>query len=77
MTAQSSFLANGVVFGGKVTHMSDFDQTAICLFGTLLISPIPVGFDQLAIAVGGKSDDQAPEATAKKSGWLNLWPARA
>jgi pilus assembly protein CpaE len=32
---------------------------------------------QLAIAVGGKSDNEAPEATTKKSSWLNLWPARA
>jgi pilus assembly protein CpaE len=37
---------------------------------------ITQSINQLAVAVGGKSDDQAPEAT-KKSGWLNLWPARA
>jgi pilus assembly protein CpaE len=38
---------------------------------------ITQSINQLAIAIGGKTDDQAPEATAKKSGWLNLWPARA
>lgn len=38
---------------------------------------ITQSINQLAVAVGGKSDDQAPEATAKKGGWLNLWPARA
>ena len=37
---------------------------------------ITQSINQLAAAIGGKSDDQAPE-TAKKSGWLNLWPARA
>lgn len=38
---------------------------------------ITQSINQLAIAVGGNSDDQAPEATTKKGGWLNLWPARA
>ena len=37
---------------------------------------ITQSINQLAVAVGGMSDDRAPEAT-KKSGWLNLWPARA
>jgi pilus assembly protein CpaE len=37
---------------------------------------ITQSINQLALALGGKSDDSTTEATPKK-GWLNLWPARA
>jgi pilus assembly protein CpaE len=37
---------------------------------------ITQSFNQLAIAVSGKSEEGAAEGTPKK-GWLNLWPARA
>jgi pilus assembly protein CpaE len=37
---------------------------------------ITQSINQLAVALGGKSDDEPAEATPKK-GWLNLWPARA
>ncbi len=37
---------------------------------------ITQSINQLAAALGGKSDEQFAEATPKK-GWLNLWPARA
>ncbi len=37
---------------------------------------ITQSINQLAAALGGKSDDPSAEATPKK-GWLNLWPARA
>jgi hypothetical protein len=29
------------------------------------------------VAVCGKPEDGSAEATPKKGGWLNLWPARA
>lgn len=38
---------------------------------------ITQSINQLAAALSGNTDDQAPEAAAKKGGWLNLWPARA
>ena len=37
---------------------------------------ITQSINQLAAALGGKSDDPSTEAAPKK-GWLNLWPARA
>jgi pilus assembly protein CpaE len=37
---------------------------------------ITQSINQLAAALGGKSDESSAEATPKK-GWLNLWPARA
>lgn len=33
--------------------------------------------NQLAIALSGKSEESSGEAATKKSGWRNLWPARA
>ena len=36
-----------------------------------------VSINQLAVAISGKTDAEATETTAKKSGWRNLWPARA
>jgi len=38
---------------------------------------ITQSINQLANAVGGKGDEQPADAAPKKSGWLNLWPARA
>ncbi len=38
---------------------------------------ITQSINQLAVALSGKSDAEAPETTTKKSGWRNLWPARA
>ena len=37
---------------------------------------ITQSINQLAVALSGKSDESGAEATAKKSGWRNLWPAR-
>jgi pilus assembly protein CpaE len=37
---------------------------------------ITQSFNQLALALSGKKDDETTQAGAKK-GWLNLWPARA
>jgi pilus assembly protein CpaE len=38
---------------------------------------ITQSINQLAVALSGKTDADATDATAKKSGWRNLWPARA
>jgi pilus assembly protein CpaE len=37
---------------------------------------ITQSINQLAVALAGKTDEQAAEATAKKGGWRNLWPVR-
>jgi pilus assembly protein CpaE len=37
---------------------------------------ITQSINQLATALTGKSDDASAEATTKKGGWRNLWPAR-
>jgi pilus assembly protein CpaE len=38
---------------------------------------ITQSINQLALALSGKQDGDSPEATTKKGGWRNLWPARA
>jgi pilus assembly protein CpaE len=38
---------------------------------------ITQSINQLAIAISGKTDVESAEGTTKKSGWRNLWPARA
>lgn len=38
---------------------------------------ITQSINQLAVALSGKTDADATDATTKKSGWRNLWPARA
>jgi pilus assembly protein CpaE len=38
---------------------------------------ITQSINQLALALSGKQDADAAEATTKKSGWRNLWPVRA
>ena len=38
---------------------------------------ITQSINQLAAALSGKTDGDGAEATTKKSGWRNLWPARA
>src|SRR3954469_24751912 len=38
---------------------------------------ITQSINQLALALRGKTDADGTDATSKKSGWRNLWPARA
>src|SRR3954462_3248421 len=38
---------------------------------------ITQSINQLAVALSGKTDADGTDATSKKSGWRNLWPARA
>jgi pilus assembly protein CpaE len=38
---------------------------------------ITQSINQLAVALSGKNDGDSAEATTKKGGWRNLWPARA
>jgi pilus assembly protein CpaE len=38
---------------------------------------ITQSINQLALALSGKQDGDSTEATTKKGGWRNLWPARA
>ena len=38
---------------------------------------ITQSINQLAVALSGKTDADSSEAATKKSGWRNLWPARA
>ena len=38
---------------------------------------ITQSINQLAVALSGKTDSDSNEATTKKGGWRNLWPARA
>jgi pilus assembly protein CpaE len=38
---------------------------------------ITQSINQLAIAISGKADADSTEANTKKTGWRNLWPARA
>lgn len=38
---------------------------------------ITQSINQLAVALSGKTDAESAEATTKKTGWRNLWPARA
>jgi pilus assembly protein CpaE len=38
---------------------------------------ITQSINQLAVALSGKIDADSAESTTKKSGWRNLWPARA